>query len=196
MDIKFKTGLLKVEEDSISLQWNGNSVSMYRWQIGQVDIITSKELQHKAYVYGFRLGLLGIGLMILTFILQSHLFEWLSAISTITGCLIVFGDLILGLFGVNIVHDTLLIILGQEVTQVRVQNTSGQNIEFYILKNEISKAKSIADLRIEKQEIKNQNNEPIQNSDSFEQLEKLHGLMEKGIITESEFQKKKEELLK
>jgi hypothetical protein len=195
MDINFKTGLLKVTDDSISLQWNGNNVSMYRWQIGKVDVVTSKELNHQPFIYGFRLGGISIGFVILTFIFKSHLFEWVSLISVILAIIIVFGDLILGLFGINIIHNILLNFLGQNSTKVRIQNTSGQDIEFYILPSEKTKARSIVDLRIEKYIDEKPKTDDTTNHDAISQIEKLYSLKEKGIITEEEFEKKKSKLL-
>ena len=193
MDIQFETGLLKVDEDSISLQWDGNNVSMYRWQIGKVDVVTSKELKHQPWIYGFRLGAISIIPFILAFVVDSSTMSWIAAIMMIVAVFIFFGDLVLaGLFGIEIVRSMLMNIVGREFTEVRIQNTDGQDINFYILEEEKSKARSIADLRKEKAvQIK----EPIQQENTISQIEKLHELKEKGVITEEEFNRKKSELL-
>lgn len=190
-DIKFETGLLKVTDDSISLQWEGNNVSMFRWQIGKVNVNTSKELKHDTLIYGFRLAAISIGLMILTFVFESNMFSWLSLISMISALIIVFGSLILPLFGLYTIDYILLNIIGREYTIAKVHNTSGQDIEFYILPEEKVKAKSISDLRIEKKP----NEGKSKNDDTVSQLEQLHSLKEKGIITEVDFEKKKNQLL-
>lgn len=196
MDINFKTGLLKVTEDSISLKWPGNNVSMFRWQIGKVDIQTSKELDKNVWVYGFRLGAIGLILVIFGLIINKGGLLIFGNISLWTGLAIIFGDIFLdGMLGLNFVNAILFNLIGKEYTKVTIQNTSGKDIEFYILPEEKTKARSIDKLRIEKQEVVNSSITQSNNSDSISDIEKLYFLKEKGIITPEEFEKKKSKIL-
>lgn len=195
MDIEFETGLLKVTDDSISLQWDGNNVSMYRWQIGEVNIETFKSLRLDPVQYGFRLALLSIVPLIISLFVNQPILTLLFPVMILLAVIIVFGEIILGgLLGINIIYSVLLSVLGTEQTLVTVQNTSGNNLEFYITHNEKNKALSIADLYKPK-EAEKKIVQPSEKGSELTDLERLFQLKERGIITEDEFEKKKAKIL-
>lgn len=197
-DIEFETGLLKVDEESISLQWGENNISMYRWQIGRVDVQTLKELRLMPIMYGFRLGAIAIVPIILSFVFKNHFMSWIGTIMMCSAFLIVFGDIFGRLFGLTLIESILMRIIGNEFTEVRVQNTSGQDMEFYILPEEKSKTRSIANLRIEKKEKIESSVTPTTstaNESNLDKLKKIGELYKSGLLSEEEFNQKKSELL-
>lgn len=193
--IKFTTGTLKITEDSINMKFLEGSKSMFRHQIGKVNISKVKRYDKNEMVYGFRFGIVGAILWLAGIFMAKALIGYLGLAGLVIGFIMVFGFMFIdGILGIPFIRPLLLTLFGYECLQVSIQNTSGDNIEFETVLTDRSKAKGIEKLRLDKS-INPTVEVDKKASNSSLEIEQLHELMTKEIITKEEFETKKKQLL-
>lgn len=148
--IELSTGTIIVDDDSLTFEWDDNNLSILRKYIGKVNIRTERRMKHATWQYGFRLGAIGLVLIIFMFIRPSELLSWAGLIAMVLALLLVIGDTLLTLIGVHILDGIMLRVMGEDVVFATIQNTRGKDIEFFISESDKKVVKSLEKYRISK----------------------------------------------
>lgn len=128
----------------------------------------------------------------------------LVGILLIINIIVFFVFIIDAMLQLNIFSAIIKEYFSNKVYSVTIGNMSGNNIEFYVMINELKKLKEleevIANLKtivVNKKEENSSTNEILQsNSTVLDEIQKLGKLFKDGILTQDEFDNKKQELLK
>ena len=198
--ISFSTGNLIINDNNISFQLNFGSVhevnTIGRENIGHIETQEMRVLPKVDIVYCFRMALFGIIIIIIGAIVTDFIF-YIGVILTLFAAFLLFGSFWLdGLLGLNVVKSILLAIFGVDAVRVVVQNIyGGNNLHFFVLRDEKKKIPKFEDYKLEKiHKVEN-----IRNIDStannIDDIEKLANLRDKGIISQEEFDLKKRKIL-
>ncbi len=135
--INLSTGTIVIDDESLNFVWEGNNLSIFRKHIGKVNIQTERRMKHPTWQYGFRLGVIGVILIIATFIKPNSLLSWLAFITMFFAIFLVIGDVFFTLIGLPLIDNIMVRLVGENVTVATIQNTNGTDLEFFIAEDEI-----------------------------------------------------------
>ena len=199
--ISFSTGNLTINDKFISFCQNNNNFiksesTISRENIGHTDKQILKILHHSSLIYIFRIALFCVILGVVAILLGEKFFfiAKIAAYIFIIDCLVflplMYVDVLLG---VSILKTILLTMFGVDCYKIVIHNAiDGNNLVFFIGKNEISKLPNFEDYKITKvHNVGKTYNE----KDNFNDIQKLALLKEKGLISQQEFEKLKIEIL-
>jgi hypothetical protein len=198
--INFSNGNLLIDSESVSFQQkrgfanNVNTIS--RSNIGNIEIQNIRILEQVETVYCFRTALIGIivaivGLIILAISKILFVFYLGCGIILFSVFLLFSWLLIDGLLGINFVNNILLSFYGVDVVRIVVQNKQGgNNLLFFVSLNEKSKLPKFEELKTEKRETV-----VATPTNYFGDIIQLGELLKSGLITQDEFERKKNQIL-
>jgi len=201
--ILFSTGKLIINETNISFHQNQSNINnvntIARENIGHMNKQSMRLLPRSVFNYVFIIAISGFATMIggLIFATKPDIFLTLGTVLIITAGVLL-GSFMLfdGLMGINIVESVLTIIFGVDAYRIVVQDVfGGNNFIFLISANEVSKVPKFEDYKLEKRHKIENADITHNNKNSYDDIEKLANLRDKGIISQTEFDQKKRQIL-
>ena len=199
--IEFSNGYLEIEKERISFHHkrglNRNVNTIARYNIGNVEIQNMRVLDGPTLIYIFRTALFGIIFfiigLIVAFTSKLTLFLWVGNGLIIFSVFMLFSYFIIEvILGIHFVTRFFMRIYGVDATRIVIQNLSGgNNMLFFVHEKEKDKLPKFKDLKTEKidtVQIVNQKND-------IDDLAKLGELLKSGLITQEDFDKKKNQIL-
>ncbi|WP_410880905.1 SHOCT domain-containing protein [Myroides sp. DW712] len=213
--INFKSGTINIDDTTISFQGinQGNIASshqvMERKLIGGVNY--QKQIYLKRTPLGYAnismvIGIISLILYVVLSIMRNSIY--VMFLITLLACAIFFITIIFSLF-TTIFFDTnwdrrvCEYLFGKELYLIVIQNKSnGQHIEFYINLEELEQAKELIEYKLEEVSTNSFEQNRLKEEDNVFDLDKintklneLRSLLDKGIISNEEFQLLKSNLI-
>jgi hypothetical protein len=198
----FNTGVsVSINENKISANGNGKNVSIDTHQLDNFSYQEYWEGRISQAGLWFRF----VGISILLIIYESVIGGWSTSSWIFFGIMIAINILYIIVFmfdillELNIFKKVIKQFFSNHCYAVTIGNKSGNNIDFYAFLDEKEKLNELdillTKLKHKKASIISKINNPVVTHSNLDELQKLGELYKNGILTEEEFNNKKQELL-